>query len=201
MKGRGMEDLDYWRLCDELSIPNAALLVVGCDPSEEMRGNYYASDEYIPPGYDAVVEGITAALRREIIKGHLVLQSGRHGEIEGSICIQRSTVEVESLRQWLKSRGFCSGFFFPTATDAPDYLDPTNSRYAPKLAAAVRAWQAVTELGGKHPKQALVKWLREHATKFDLSDDDGNPNQTGIEEVAKVANWQRGGGAPKTPST
>jgi hypothetical protein len=45
----------------------------------------------------------------------------------------------------------------------------------------------------------LVKWLREHAVEFGMSDEDGKPNETGIEETAKVANWQLTGGAPKTP--
>ena len=89
--------------------------------------------------------------------------------------------------------------FFSEGVDAPDYLDKTNPRYPPKLAAAVRAWQAVTDPGGKHPKQALAKWLREHVVEFDLTDDEGRPNETGIDETAKVANWQPGGGAPKTP--
>ena len=110
-----------------------------------------------------------------------------------------STVNRDDLRSWLSSRGVKTGFFFPTATDAPDYLDPSNPRYAPKLSAAVRAWQAVTDPNGKHPKQALAKWLREHAAEFRLTDDEGRPNETGIEEAAKVANWQPGGGAPKTP--
>lgn len=111
----------------------------------------------------------------------------------------KSTVTVDDLRSWLESAGIHTGFFFPEATDAPDYLDPKNPRYAPKLAAAVRAWQAVTDPGGKHPKQALVKWLREHAAEFGMTDDEGKPNETGIEEAAKVANWQPGGGAPRTP--
>ena len=110
-----------------------------------------------------------------------------------------SRVEVESLKEWLASRGFRRGFFFPERTETPDYLDPGNSRYAPKLAAAVRAWQAVTDPAGRHPKQALAKWLRENAAEFGLTDDEGKPNETGIEEAAKVANWQPGGGAPKTP--
>lgn len=83
--------------------------------------------------------------------------------------------------------------------DCADYLNPDHPRYAPKLAAAVRAWQFVTEPNGKHPKQALTKWLRDHAEEFGLVDDKGKPNETGIDEVAKVANWQPGGGAPKTP--
>jgi hypothetical protein len=53
--------------------------------------------------------------------------------------------------------------------------------------------------GGKSPKQFLLKWLREHAVEFDLTSDDGIPNETGIDEAAKVANWQPGGGVPKTP--
>jgi hypothetical protein len=111
----------------------------------------------------------------------------------------KTMIGVETIREWLESKGMRTGFFFPSATDAPDYLDPKNSRYAPKLAAAVRAWQSVTDPSGKHPKQALTKWLREHAREFGMTDDEGKVNETGIEEVAKVANWQPGGGAPKTP--
>lgn len=111
----------------------------------------------------------------------------------------KSTVSQSDLVAWLEAAGMRTGFFFPTATDAPDYLDQNNPRYAPKLAAAVRAWQSVTDAGGKHPKQALAKWLREHAAEFGMTDDEGKPNETGIEEAAKVANWQPGGGAPKTP--
>jgi hypothetical protein len=99
----------------------------------------------------------------------------------------------------LESRGVHSGFFFQTAIDAPDYLDPDNPRYAPKLAAAVRAWEPVTDAGSKTPKQALDKWLREHAAEFALADEDGKPNETAISEISKIANWQPGGGAPKTP--
>ena len=42
-----------------------------------------------------------------------------------------------------------------------------------------------------------MKWLREHAANYKLSDEEGKPNETGIEECAKVANWQDKGGAPK----
>lgn len=111
----------------------------------------------------------------------------------------KSTIARQDLVAWLEKSGIRNGFFFPAATDSPDYLDPKNPRYAPKLAAAVSAWQAVTHPNGKHPKQALEKWLREHAAEFGLTDDKGKPNVTGIAEVAKVANWQPGGGAPKTP--
>lgn len=111
----------------------------------------------------------------------------------------KSMIDVSELKKWLSGKGYRGGFFFPDSTGTPDYLDPHNPRYAPKLAAAVRAWQSVTDASGKHPKQALAKWLREHAAEFGMTDDEGKPNETGIEEAAKVANWQPSGGAPKTP--
>jgi hypothetical protein len=122
--------------------------------------------------------------------------------LEGSLDPGHSWVEVASLKNWLAGRGFRSGFFFPEPSYSQDYLDPRHPRYASKLAAAVQAWMAMgsdSMVGGKSPKQALTKWLREHAREFGLADDDGKPNETGIEEAAKVANWQPMGGAPKTP--
>ena len=111
-----------------------------------------------------------------------------------------TTVEVENLKIWLRSRGFTSGFFFPNEeAGRPGYLDPKNPRYPPKLAAAVSAWIAVEDPHGRSPKQSLDRWLREHAAEFGLTDDDGNPVNTAMEECSKVANWQPGGGASKTP--
>ncbi|SAL38682.1 hypothetical protein AWB68_01692 [Caballeronia choica] len=109
-----------------------------------------------------------------------------------------TTVAVDDVRAWLMSRGFREGFFFPDATDAPDYLNPSDPRYAPKLAAAVSAWQANPNPKGRSVKDALKKYVREHAAEFRLTDEEGKPNETGIEEVAKVANWQDKGGAPRT---
>ena len=204
-----MDGLDYWRLCEELDVVQAALLIAGHDPSGEMNSVEGWPPETQPAGYDAAKTAISNALSRELIKGSLVPLYGYDAEVEvaraipNSVNLTASRVEVESLRSWLASRGFGTGFFFPMATDAPDYLDPNHPRYAPKLAAAVKAWLAScgeSATRGKSAKQALVKWLRENAAEFGLSDADGKPNETGIEETAKVANWRPGGGAPKTPS-
>lgn len=110
-----------------------------------------------------------------------------------------STVTRDDLIDWLTRRGVKSGFFFPMAADSPGYLDPSSERYAPKLAAAVRAWEAVTVPKGMHPKQALMKWVLEHAAEYGLTNEEGKPNETAVDEIAKVANWQPNGGAPKTP--
>lgn len=199
-----MDSLDYWRLCDELTVKQAALLVSGCNPAEYEHVENWSMDER-PPGYEAAKHAIFRALKRGDVAGQLVpmfecdINGNEIAEVDGTIELNRSNVSVESLREFLAARGFASGFFLTRTNTAPDYLNPRNPRYAPKLAAAVNAWLAVIDAKGKHPKQALEKWLREHASEYGLCDDDGKPNETGIGEIAKVANWQPTGGAPKTP--
>lgn len=222
-----MESLDYWRLCDELSVIQAAALIVGIDPSGDEGAWCDGWDVHRQPkGFAAAKAALVHAINGRRLPAtirHSARQLGwaemvdetfapNEDENEGGdggpypTYVYKSapdwnltTVLVNDLRAWLASRGIKTGFFFPVAPDAPDYLDPANPRYAPKLAAAVQAWRAVTDPGGKHPKQGLLKWLREHAAEFGLTDDEGKPNEQGIEECAKVANWQPGGGAPKTP--
>jgi len=241
-----MEGLDYWRLCDELNIVQAALLVVGEDASiaEDAEGwevqkrprgyeaakmaicaglrNYiqYEKECYeeaqslenwkinysnAPDAFSEEDEGMVALLSRSII-GKLVCQcdydvNGHSlGAIEDTIDLYKSTVSAESLKQWLGLKGFKTGFFFPEPAGTMGFLEPSHSRYAPKLAATVRAWQAVTVAGKRSPKQALDKWLREHAAEFNLTNDDGSLIEQAIQDCSKIANWKQTGGAPKTPS-
>jgi hypothetical protein len=203
-----MEGLDYWRLCDELSVIQAALLIADCDPSSDASYIETWSPKQRPPGYEAAKTAISNALRRGAITGRLIplyehdINGNVCDAIEESIDLSSSRIDVKSLRGWLAGRGLKTGFFFPEEQDFGDYLDSRHPRYAPKLAAAVLAWRATeneSAISGKSPKQALMKWLREHAADFGLTDEDGKPNETGIEEAAKVANWQPTGGAPKTP--
>ncbi len=232
-----MEELDYWRLCEELNIVQAALLLAGEAPVDA-EGMEKLNVNERPRGYEAAKTAITHALknyliyeeecRKEIditmeqdrlnwrnqldslqqrsIKGQLFqepeydINGNIVGNVQGSIDLYNSTIEVESLKQWLAYRGFRQVFFFPEPVESVDFLDSSNPRYAPKLAAAVRAWQAVTDAGKKSPKQALDKWLREHAVDFGLTNDEGKPIEQAIEECSKVANWNPKGGATKTPT-
>ncbi len=239
-----MESLDYWRLCEELNIVQAALLVVGenADHAEWVEG-WDLNNR--PKGYEAAKTAICGGLKNYIryeqeyaaleketanlhlapdlaglneswcwlsdllkrsIQGSIIEQSdfdingNNVGFIDGTIDPYKSVVNVESLKEWLRMKGFTSGFFFPKPATTLDFLDPSNSRYAPKLAATVKAWQAVTDAGKKSPKQALDKWLREHAVDFGLTNDEGKPIEQAIEECSKVANWNTKGGATKTPT-
>ena len=210
-----MDNLDYWRLCDELGLEQAACLIAGVNPSSEIGSNCpnWAISEQ-PFGYHAALTAITHALRRKTIIGKVSLEKmydmngNQYGEIEDSIIIKDSTVEVESLRTWLASRGIKTGFFFPAiiASDTPDYLDPKHPRYAPKLKAAISAWQAVSNdatyaNNGKAFKQNLINWLTSHASECGLIKDNGEINKEAIEkQIAMVANGDDKGGAPTTPN-
>ena len=193
-----ISELDLWRLCDELTVIEAALLLCSPDLVDFFQSVESWSTEKRPKGYEAAKKAIINAFRDGEI-------TGKHTVDIPSL--QRSpfniVIDVASLRAWLKRRGVRSGFFFPEESDTPSYLDSNHPNFAPKLAAAVKVWEAVSGepdlMRGKTPKQAMMKWLRQHANDFGLIKEDGSPNETGIEEVAKVANWQEKGGAPKTP--
>jgi len=218
-----MEDLDYWRLCDEVSVTQAALLIVDVDPakSQDYIANWTADNR--PIGYDASL----AALTHAILAGRLKATIRRgawergwnedpsEGESQGrddrghQIIFKTdpdwslTTITVDDLRTWLRGRGIKTGFFFPEETDSADYLNPRDPHYAPKLAAAISAREAVkndpSAMRGKTVKQAIIIWLRRHADRYGLTKEDGSPNEQGIEEISKIANWDTKGGAPKTP--
>ena len=198
----------HWRLCDELSVKNAALLAVGVDPASE-EGSLCEGWKIHerPHGYEAAKHAISNALRKGILAGSNWEQpehdfnGNEVGSLPGTTDIDRSLVERDSLVLWLKSRGICDGFFFPPqqTNTGPEYLDPQHPRYSQKLAAAVTAWMSFTEAPRKTPKQVMTAWLKAHAGEYGLCDQDGNQITQAIEEVAKVANWLPGGGAPKTP--
>ena len=205
-----MEGLDYWRLCDELNIIQAALLIAGEDPSSDQA---YIEDweiEKRPSGYEAAKAALSRACMDGKVDGKYIPtpefdMNGNHlGPIEGTIDLIQSSVVVADLKSWLMQRGIRPVFFFPEGEETPSFLDKDHPRYAQKLAAAVSAWLAIDSehaLAGKSPKQALLRWLRENSVEFGLTDDDGKLNELGIEECAKVANWKERGGAPRTPSS
>jgi hypothetical protein len=206
-----MEALDYWRLCEALSVSQAALLIVGVDPSVIQERVDHSHDS--PHGYDAARTALINAieggrLRATNAEVDVLVPSATDDWLEppDSVTVpdwNNTKIKVEDLRTWLRSRGINTGFFFPEPEIGPVYLCGTHPNYAPKLAAAVEAWTAVVadpELRrGKSVKQALVIWLRQHAHDYELTKDDGNPNEQAIDEIAKIANWDMKGGAPKTP--
>src|SRR5580698_4103226 len=62
-----METLDYWRLCDELSVIQAALLIVGVDPATNQEWILEWEPHKRPDGFEASF----AALKHAILAGRL----------------------------------------------------------------------------------------------------------------------------------
>lgn len=197
-----MDALDYWRLCDDLSVVQIALLIVGEDPSQFQTYIDHQAPENRPAGYDAAKTALVNAIKGNKLPAKVIDVQDEYGQSCGPDW-HETTIAIEDLRPWLKSRGIKTGFFFPTSEADPDYLSEFHPCYSAKLAAAIEAWKSVSadpELKrGKSVKQALIVWLRQHANEFGLTKEDGNPNEQGIEDVSKIANWDTRGGAPKTP--
>lgn len=195
-----------WHLHEELSITQAAALVAGYDPEEL---SMCANDTNFGVNFRGFVAA-KSAIKNALITGKVrgKITPIYDYDINGNVCDEfpdsanpdDSRVEVESLVAWLQLRRFTKGFFFPvTDSETPGYLNPDHPRFSAKLAATVRAWEAVTSEGGQHPKQAITAWLNRHAAEFGMTDNDGMPVKQAIEDCAKVANWKPSGGAPTTP--
>jgi hypothetical protein len=133
-----MDALDYWRLCDEVSVIDAALLIVGEDPSSIRQNVENWGPEQRPMGYDAAKTALAnailggrlpATVRREAHERGYDEEPGPHQDDrkEGYHTIifklepdwAMTTVRIEDLQAWLSSRGFQHGFFSVRRTTGP----------------------------------------------------------------------------------
>lgn len=193
-----MDPLEFWLKANALNIFQLALLTEGYNPSDY-------ENHHINKWPEWVKERITvhiSILKNAIVTGDLEpLRTGHYGS--GDANWYETLLSVEDYRLWLEARGLTGTIFHKGPRRAADFGNPFGRFYAPKLAAAAAAWEAVTadpaRLRGKSPKKALEAWLRENAATYGLLNKNGSPNETGIAEVAKVANWKPSGGAPATP--
>lgn len=203
-----MSELDSWKLCCALTPVQASALIAGVSPARvSARGYVYhertyqlddCDDPAIAERFSAALHGISSALKTEKLYGSLLPVGPDQFDLGTTL------IDVDDIRRWLASQGVSSAFFGDQRRTEPEYLNPEHPHYAPKLAAAIRAWEAVTtqpqRLRAKTPKQALQSWLIENAAELGLLKSDGAMNQLGIEEVSKLANWKPEGGASKTPA-
>ncbi len=193
-----MQGIDRWKLADELNVYQISLLIAGYDPSH-VNGRHSDWHDEIRQATDPFISAIKNAAR----SGRFLFKQVNY-ERGDEIDWEDSTVDIETFVEWLKTRNFEDGFFIDRRSVTDAISDTEGPFYAIKLAAAVRAWTEVSgdqaALTGKSPKKALEVWLRKHANEYGLADKDGNPNELGIEEICKVANWKPSGGASPTPS-
>jgi hypothetical protein len=196
-----MDAIDFWKLCSEYSIIQAALLICGALP-DDLQYEVETYDNRRPAGYVAVRTALYNAVRTERIPATVVEYDRDESGGAGSLNLHETLIAFYDLNRFLKAHGMVSTFFDRPVPDM--WMDSERARYPPKLEAAIKAWTAVTDdparLRGKSPKQALEAWLIEHAAELGLLNRKGEPNRNGIEEICKVANWKPEGGATPTPS-
>jgi len=192
-----MDNRQIWKLADELNIYQIVLLIADYDPTE--------FEDLHHDSWDLEVKKYTAPLRIVIqsaviakkIAANIVYHHSNYEDIDW----QDTHINVESLAAWLRAKNYGDCFFTEENT-LPGFANRSGQFYAPKLEAAVQAWIEVTGnpelLKNKSPKQALDKWLREHALEYGLTLENGNPNNLGITEICKIANWRPEGGATPT---
>jgi len=187
-----------WLLADAVSIVEAALLVLEIEPQGQSENVELAAEIMQPNGYVPTRDAILRAIEEEKVRGKLV--AGEHRIGNKKYDLYASTVEVHSLQTWLLGKGHVSDFLSPRDAHCSDFQNPHHPRYAKKLAAAVEAWEQYDEDSTKsgRPKQRMVFWLRSNASRLDLVNDAGDVNETAIQSIAKIANWETKGGAPKS---
>ncbi len=197
-----------WHLTEAVSLQEAASLIAGYDPHEIALIIEDSDVLEAYPKYYPVIRALRQAVSSktlEACKTEWVFGYDEDTDYEyntGILIAEETMVRVDDLKVWLSESNCKFNFFFLSTT--PDYLDQSHKNYSPKLAAAINVWEAVTSnsslMHKTTAKTAMKKWLRMNASKYGLTKDDGKPNEQGIEEVAKVANWDSKGGAPKTGS-
>lgn len=185
-----------WVNCDYLKLWQLVYLLHGEPPPDEEDLSF----ENTPHTFAAAKTVLWNAFDNKEIEGtigpEVALDSKGNPIFYDVVERQNLTMlNVSSVLSYLDRKRIDRGLL--KSPTEPDYLNSASIFYARKMAAAIAAWKAISSdeklRTGKSVKQALTKWLEEHAVEYDLT-------PKGIEEAATVANWGTSGGAPSTPS-
>ena len=195
---------EFWKLCESFTLVEAALLILDIEP--EGNENIERKSEK-PKGLTAILASLNSAVKNGTLEADETPPSAKEMIAGNKQYI--ISIDANNLKDWLRSKNFTTDFLFDNKNKAigtPDYLNKDHPNYAYKLAAAVRAWEAVTtdkkyQNNGCRIKTNLVNYLISHASNLDLLKKDGNINTTAIEhQIAMIANWEPTGGVSKTPT-
>ncbi len=193
-----MTNLKAWRLRKRATLSEAASLGAGHNPDgdfpdKELVGTIKTIEkalievaESAPDELDADVSWVEAI--------------SFDFEDESGIDPYKTTVDTKKVARWFKQAGMNHDFaVLEPEVAREDFLDPDHLRFAPELALAVHAWRGLLErdVGPGGVLKAIENWVREHPEVWQGKGSLGN-DATG--RIAKVANWNKVGGATPTPS-
>lgn len=216
---RVMREDEALKLADSLSIIEAACCIVGISPSLvlqhfDSKGLSYEwavkNHHHLPERQlSTVVVAICNAITTQTIKATHIARPSFHDfeylefELKDTdYHLFETLIEVEELKKWLLSRNCKPTFFFGgEVVKTPEYLNKSHPHFKSELAAAIRTWEAIQDpelRKGKSVKAAAREWIRNQYSEFNLIYD-GERNESAIDRIATLINWEPKGGAPKTP--
>ena len=142
-----------WKLHPYLPLSDAAALIAGYEPMQIGRCQRDTWFDQGFPDYRPTVLALVGAvlvgdLGADIAyvdvdkEDNIRLSSeGFWERINNHISASGTRIRKADLLAWMEANGHRPEFFFPDKVEGePDFLSPQHPRYAPKLAAAVRAW-------------------------------------------------------------
>lgn len=184
--------------------------------SDKMRANFRLRQGVIDPGESAAARNTVFSEIASYVgqkNASLSMQSSAdcsalpHGFdnksiLESAVFLwidwEETTIPVDEIKTWLKSRNLAPAFFFSSG-DNEDFMRNDDERYSAELACAVAAWRAVKRApAGKTVKHELEQWILANANLFGVSSQDGVPKPSSVERIATLVNWRKAGGAPKS---
>lgn len=185
-----------WKLVEAVSIREAACIFTYVDPAP-----FRYSNKILPGEADAMETAIEQAILLRRLPAFAVWaynpMLGEEVPVEAGelnphmrLVANQTKILVDDLVQWADARGVPHCW----PSNAINPAAPAQAvTYPPELQAAIEAFQAVhgdpRATSGRHPKQALSEWLASNRPELSANARD---------RIASVANWQPGGGAPKT---
>lgn len=190
-----------WKSLDRYTIREIVLLMQGVDPSDV---NIFEEniDRSPPPNSQIYLNMFIRAVDDdEISHYHVKHEYIPTGYGADAVDYLNTLIKREAIESYFKQKNIQDHFFNTGDVVMKAYQDKSSPFYAPKLAAAIAVWEALTNnvdlLKKTSPKKAAQKWLSEHAEELDILYK-GEINKTASEEIAKIVNFEEQGGVPKT---
>jgi hypothetical protein len=154
------------------------------------HSKHYLYQELKKAMIDAVDYGELELFGDELISFNYCQQDNlRDTGDTGSCASEYHKLSRHTVQAWVEKYNFETTFFETqkVAVNLPNYLDKNHPEHSLTLGIAIEAWERFSDLGISHPKKYVEKWLSEQHS---------NLSQEVRDEIAKMANWNKSGGAP-----
>lgn len=201
-------DIEVWLISPNLTLKQAAILLACCNPSD------YLGNEALPEQYDTFLQILMNAIIGKSLpamKMKYIFHEGDYKRVnvednENDFDVNITLISNSDLKGFLsKNRKIDTNFVFTSWDEEEksvdcainhEILNKHHPHYSSTLAIATRVWQELaavetSEIKGKSVKAYIEEYLNNNKNKLEIV------NNTQIKEIAKLINWEKGGGAPR----